>query len=60
MDNMDKLVKEHPGEFAATDTEGRILAFGDTPAQAVSRARRKGYKEPALFQVAENACAWIF
>ena len=60
IDNMEELVKMHPGEFAATDGDGRIIAFGDTPGEALRRARKKGESKPILFQVSENACAWVF
>ena len=60
IDNMSELVRTHPGEFAATDADGHVVAFGDTPTEATRRARKKGEKEPFLIRISETNCAWVF
>ena len=53
-----RMIKKHRGQFAATDPQGRIVAFGKTPASAVRQAHKMGEKDPTLFHI--SGTAYIF
>lgn len=57
-ENREQIVKKHGGEFAATDSQGCIVAFGKTPASAIRQAHKVGEKDPTLFRISETACIW--